>query len=174
MNRLVLSLFITAVVGRAIPACRETSSAQARPAGAPPVLAAASEDRPTAPTPSATTSAKPSAEPSSAGSEPDAEPAVAGSAPKPPPRLSGVIVRASDYRKSCSTHSECVMIAEGDVCSPCHCATGAINRADLPKYESFRRKHLPSCPKNLKCLGDCDDHDGDPGLCIDHVCTVGR
>jgi hypothetical protein len=194
MDRLCLCVSLSTFVAITISACHEPSSAQAQPARPARATTTAAE-RPTAEPreepsanrvePEAASEAASADDPPKAGVAPATrgsttdDPPKAGVAPAtrgwtadPPPRRSGAIVRSSDYRTSCTSDSECVTISEGDVCGPCHCASGAINRVDLGKYRAFVATHLPSCPKGLVCVADCEFVSGTPGLCVDHVCRV--
>jgi hypothetical protein len=49
------------------------------------------------------------------------------------------LIEPSNYDQSCKVDSDCVNVSKGDACLPCivSCPSGgAINRGDLPKYQS--------------------------------------
>ena len=48
------------------------------------------------------------------------------------------LIEASNYDQSCTTDSDCIAIAEGDVCTPCGigCTNAAINVAAHARYKA--------------------------------------
>jgi hypothetical protein len=89
-------------------------------------------------------------------------------APKSPP-VTNVEVRARDFKTSCSSDSECVLIFQGNICAACQCGNAAINRSDYPKYQELVQKHA-TCRDVSKCAADCIDVAGGPAKCRDGRC----
>jgi hypothetical protein len=63
-----------------------------------------------------------------------------GRANEPPAPIS-----AKDFPQTCTVDDDCALIAEGDVCTPCKCATAAISKSALASYESTLRERQALC-----------------------------
>jgi hypothetical protein len=61
-------------------------------------------------------------------------------------------ISASEFNRSCSVDSDCVLVYQGQVCNQCQCATsgtgGSIAKTDQSKYNSTLsdRRNDPPCP----------------------------
>ncbi|MEW5855131.1 MAG: hypothetical protein AB2A00_40520 [Myxococcota bacterium] len=62
---------------------------------------------------------------------------------------------ATDYDRSCSADSDCVVIEEGDPCG-CTCPNAAINGKDKARYDQDRAFVERMCnPLGPVCMADC-------------------
>ena len=52
------------------------------------------------------------------------------------------VVDASNYDHTCTQNSDCTTIPVGEICSPCQCAVGAVNKTGLQQYQNDRAKVL--------------------------------
>ncbi len=46
----------------------------------------------------------------------------------------GRTVDASQYSRACSADADCVLVADGDLCGPCHCLSATIAASELPRF----------------------------------------
>jgi hypothetical protein len=58
------------------------------------------------------------------------------------------VIEAKDYNQTCSTNADCVLVSEGDQCSPCGggCQSAAVNVADASKYTRDAAALKNACP----------------------------
>jgi hypothetical protein len=66
-------------------------------------------------------------------------------------------IKASNYEQTCQTGSDCILVGEGQSCSPCSLAYGpygAISRGALPQYEADVAK-TPAGNVPVSCLPAC-------------------
>ncbi len=79
-----------------------------------------------------------------------------------------VFVDASEWDKSCSSDSDCVIVHEGDVCARCICGGTPVNVSEEPKY----REALESIDCNPG-PSDCDCPLASDAWCDAGTCEVG-
>ncbi len=72
------------------------------------------------------------------------------------------MISAGEFDRSCSQDADCVAIGVGDFCE-CSCESGAINVADLPKYQE--RLSGISCSVDCGPCPDLPDAFCDMGTC---------
>ncbi len=60
-------------------------------------------------------------------------------------------LHAAAYDQSCNVDSDCAAVTELNGCGECACATGAINKRDLSRYQSDLAGGLSSAAKGCFC-----------------------
>jgi hypothetical protein len=55
------------------------------------------------------------------------------------------VIRASDYDSHCAAPSDCAVVSDGDLCACTGCGGAAINKADLPKFDSDAENLRSQC-----------------------------
>ncbi len=60
-------------------------------------------------------------------------------------------LHADAYDQSCNVDSDCVAVVELNGCGQCACATGAINKRDLAKYQSDLAGGTSNAAKGCFC-----------------------
>ncbi|MDP1916896.1 MAG: hypothetical protein Q8L14_11645 [Myxococcales bacterium] len=59
-------------------------------------------------------------------------------------------IDAKDYTQTCTANADCVLVAEGDACSPCGgCQTSAINVSAKASFDRDVTTLKNSCPPRL-------------------------
>ena len=63
------------------------------------------------------------------------------------------LIDARNYDQSCVVAEDCVIVADGDLCSSCQCPRAVINRGEMSDFESDAAALGPR-PDGPEC--DCD------------------
>lgn len=81
---------------------------------------------------------------------------------------------AAAYDQSCKVDSDCVAVIELNGCGKCACATGAISKADLSRYQSDLGNGQSSAAKGCNCPCEAVAPACCAGLCTNSCagCTV--
>jgi hypothetical protein len=91
----------------------------------------------------------------------------------PVPNCTGADIEATNYDQSCQTDSDCVVVGEGESCSPCSLAYGpygAIRHSDLARYAADVAK-TPGGNQPVSCTPSCTPSPS--ACCLAGQCQVG-
>jgi hypothetical protein len=84
-------------------------------------------------------------------------------------------IQASNYDRSCAVDSDCVAVAEGDVCTPCGvgCKNAAINVAARAQYQAdVDRAFAATLPARNECVTTCRYYNSQGPCCLSGQCVA--
>ena len=80
------------------------------------------------------------------------------------------IIDPTKYDQTCTQDTDCVPVGSGDVCTPCGCASTAVNTKDIAKYRADVEALKRGCgPKSTALCAPCQQAEG---ACVQGACTV--